>query len=72
MKRMKFLRSLSLMFALLIGGVLFSTVMGNEPREEKATNLFEYGGVTTSEDNLENLFRNFPIFIENGKGINFL
>ncbi|MDI9604956.1 MAG: hypothetical protein QM305_06470 [Bacteroidota bacterium] len=71
MERMKSLRSLSLMFALLVGGVLFSTAMGNEPREEKATNLFEYGGVTKCEDNLENLFRNFPIFIENGKDIDF-
>lgn len=40
--------------------------------EEKKTNLYEYGTVVTSENNLKNLFKNFSIFIENGKNIDFL
>lgn len=38
----------------------------------KKTNLYEYETVVTSEDNLKNLFKNFPIFIENGNEIDFL
>ena len=61
-----------LMAVFMSGNILFSSVMGQNEVLEGKTTLYEYGTVTASEDNLENLFRNFPVFIDNGKDIDFL
>ncbi len=43
------------------------------PRNCKNTNLFEYGiPILRSEDNLNNLFNNFSLLIENGEDVDFL
>jgi hypothetical protein len=37
------------------------------------TNLYEYGApIIKSEDNIINLFKNFPLYVENGEDIDFL
>jgi hypothetical protein len=69
---MKSLRKVFLVPVFLIGNIFFSSMLGQKDVLEQKTTLFEYGTVTASEDNLENLFRNFPVFIDNGKDIDFL
>ena len=69
---MKSLRKVLLMSVFLICTVLYSNVLGQKDAIAEKTTLYEYGTVTTSEDNFENLFRNFPVFIENGDAIDFL
>ncbi len=69
---MKSLRKVLLMSVFLICTVLYSSVLGQKDAITEKTTLYEYGTVTTSEDNFENLFRNFPVFIENGDAIDFL
>ena len=51
---------------------LFSKVVGQNNMLKNNTTLYEYGTVITSEDNLKNLFENFPVYIDNGKNIDFL
>jgi hypothetical protein len=64
-----FIFILTLLFACFINTV-YSQDVSN--KEQPTLNLFEYGGVLTSEDNLKNLFRNFPLYVENGSEIDFL
>lgn len=58
-------------FILIAGFFLIS--INCYAQEEEKYSLFEYGSpVLQSEDNLKNLFMNFPIYIENGGDIDFL
>lgn len=66
----------------LIGLFLFSLSLCNlenaysqTPPELNGTgtNLYEYGlPIIKSEDNIKNLFKNFPLYVENGEDIDFL
>lgn len=66
------MKKVQILFVFCIANILILASSTKQYSEEKKTNLYEYGGVITSEDNLKNLFKNFPIFIENGKDIDFL
>lgn len=69
---MRSLKKVQFIFVFCVAAVLILTSFTGKYSNEKKTNLYEYGSVVTSEDNLKNLFKNFPIFIKNGKDIDFL
>ncbi|RNC66062.1 hypothetical protein [Proteiniphilum sp. X52] len=69
---MKSSRKVPFIFVFCLANIFMLTSFTGKYSKEKKTNLFEYGSVMTSEDNLKNLFKNFPIFIENGKDIDFI
>ena len=66
------MKKVQILFVFCIANILILASPTKQYSEEKKTNLYDYVTVVTSEDNLKNLFRNFPIFIENGKEIDFL
>lgn len=68
---MSLFKKFQFIFVFCISHVLILSSSTEMCNEEK-TNLYEYGTVETSEDNLKNLFKNFPVFIENGNEIDFL
>ncbi len=68
---MRSLKKVQFIFVFCVANILI-LASSTKYSEERKTNLYEYGTVVTSEDNLKNLFKNFPIFIENGKEIDFL
>lgn len=69
---MRLLKKVQFIFVFCVANILILASSAEKHSEKKKTNLYEYGTVVTSEDNLKNLFKNFPIFIENGKEIDFL
>lgn len=61
-------------YPLIISLLCFAGLYAQETEKatETTTTLYEYGRpVSHSEDNIKNLFRNFPIYVENGKEIDF-
>jgi hypothetical protein len=66
------MKKVQILFVFCLANILILASPTKQYSEEKKTNLYDYVTVVTSEDNLKNLFRNFPIFIENGKEIDFL
>ncbi|MFA7493303.1 MAG: hypothetical protein WCZ43_07300 [Proteiniphilum sp.] len=64
-------KKVQFIFVFCVTNVLILSSSVEKCNEEK-TNLYEYGAVVASEDNLKNLFKNFPVFIENGKEVDFL
>ena len=65
-------KKVQFIFVFCVANILMLTSSTEKYSQEKKTNLYEYGTVVTGEDNLKNLFKNFPVFIENGKEIDFL
>lgn len=60
------------LFVAICTTILASTSFTWQYSEESTVSLYEYGNVASSKDNLDNLFNNFSIYIENGKDIDFL
>lgn len=69
---MKTLKKTLLLCIVLLGSISTSISSEKKYDSEEKINLYEYDKVKTSEDNLKNLFKNFPIFIKNGADIDFL
>ncbi|HBG39843.1 MAG TPA: hypothetical protein DDW85_00345 [Porphyromonadaceae bacterium] len=57
---------------MLFAGIFTNSYAQYTTKSHDKVNLYEYGGIVKSEDNLKNLFRNFPLYVENGNEIDFL
>lgn len=69
---MKLISKFYFVVLLLLCNIIVSNSMKVETNKKDTVNLFEYGTVITNEDNLRNLFKNFPVLIENGDAIDFI
>ena len=61
-------------FVLILVGMFFISMKSAVIIFQKndKTNFYQYGDVNESKDNIENLFRNFSVYVENGEDVDFL